>query len=112
MSLEDMVRKYQRAKIVISDSAPDQMKGRSYHGAACGAMIMETEHSYFKNHFIPGVEFVPYEGDNAVDLANKIEYYIKNEDERQAIAKAGYEKFRNNYTGRHYWEQLLELIPE
>ena len=96
------------SKMVLSDSFDHKWKGRAWEGAMCGALVFEYEDCAFKNWFEPYSEFVPYS--NVDDLCDKIRYYERNEEERMVVAQAGYDRWKNNYTGQHFWDKILREI--
>jgi spore maturation protein CgeB len=42
------------------------------------------------------------------DLAEKIIYYLKHEEERQSIASEGLRKANELFSSRRFWEQILQ----
>ena len=57
--------------------------------------------------YVPDEDFVFYESKQ--DMISKIEYYLKHEDERVAIARNGYERTVANHT---YNVNFLVFTPE
>ena len=57
---------------------------------------------------IDGVHFVTYD-ESLDDLLNKMRYYLKNEEERNLIAKTGHEHFLKNHT---YKNRLLKILKD
>lgn len=44
------------------------------------------------------------------ELVEKIDFYLKNDELREKIAKAGYERAKNNYTYRNRLEEILKIV--
>lgn len=59
----------------------------------------------FLDSFVPGEDFVYYE--SRADLLEKTDYYLRHEDERQAIAQNGYAKVAAGHTCRHRVREML-----
>ena len=57
-----------------------------------------------------GKEIVVY--NNLADLDNKVKYYLDNEEERESIAKAGYERSKKDHTYFERSKRLVEIINE
>ena len=58
--------------------------------------------------FVPNEEFVCYY--DMLDLQEKVCYYMKNPDERKAIAKRGQEKIERYYTYEIQLKKMFEII--
>lgn len=58
--------------------------------------------------FTPDKEIVTYESIN--ELRNKIDYYLKHEEERKAIAEAAYEHAIKAHTYKHRLDRMLRII--
>ena len=57
-----------------------------------------------------GKEIVVYNDLN--DLDNKVRYYLENDEEREKIAKAGYERTKKDHTYFERSKRLVEIINE
>ena len=44
------------------------------------------------------------------DLAQKVDWYLEHDDERAAIARAGYEKVRKQFSMRDRLACILEIV--
>ena len=44
------------------------------------------------------------------EMVEKARYYLEHEDEREKIAKAGYDEFISKHTYQHRIEKILEII--
>lgn len=60
---------------------------RIFEATACGALLLTEEQSNLHQYFEPGTEIVTYRDES--DLIKSIEYFLSNDDERQAIAERG-----------------------
>ncbi len=65
----------------------------------------------YEDVFVDGVNCIMFENDLS-DLNEKIDYYLKNEEERNKIIETAYDTAVNNYTWKHMAEKLLKEIEE
>ena len=81
---------------------------RMYEVPAHGAMLLcdKATRDSHSTIFKPDVEAVYY--DSTCDAIDKAEYYFVHEDERIAIAKAGYERFWKDYEPGKTLKELLD----
>ncbi len=84
----------------------EQVKGRHYEINGCGGFQI--------SYFVPGLNSV-YEidkeiaaFDNLYNLVDLIKYYLQNDDHRNAIAKAGYERSVKEHAAQKYIKNLCE----
>lgn len=73
----------------------------------CGGFVISNYQAEIPEHFIPGEDIVLY--DSTADLLQKIAYYLENDDERNAIAKNGYEKVKQFHTYDVKLQQMLDI---
>ncbi len=72
----------------------------------CGGFLLTNYQEDLLNFFVPGEDFVYYE--DKQDLMMKVDYYLENPEEREAIAQNGYRKVKDY----HSYKQRLETIFE
>ncbi len=72
-----------------------------------GGFLLTNFQPDFLLHFVPGEDFVYFE--NETDLLQKTEYYLNHEDERAAIAGAGYEKVLKYHNYDTIFAQIFEI---
>lgn len=98
-----------QTKIMIGDSmwSPEYWSNRVYELVGRGAFLitprvpgLEKEFEYYK-------EIIPYDIGDYQGLKEKIEYFLKHDKEREAIARAGFERVKNNYLYEHRVKILL-----
>ena len=73
-----------------------------------GGFLLSNYQEDFLEYFEPGVDFDYY--DSCQDLLNKIDYYLSHEEERQEIAKNGYEKIKKYHTYQNRFDAMLEIM--
>jgi spore maturation protein CgeB len=61
-----------------------------------------------RDYYKLGEEIVVYENDR--DLVDKIKYYLVHEEDREAIAKAGYERTLRDHSTERRFEDIFKMI--
>lgn len=78
---------------------------RAFDIMGSGGFLLSNYQTDYLEYFVPDEDFVYYESKE--DLLRKISYYLDHEDEREAIARSGYEKVALNHTFRHRVREML-----
>jgi spore maturation protein CgeB len=112
----EMIQMYSRSKISLGFSTCGdthrtnerivQIRLRDFEVPMSGGFYMVEYMEELEEFFEIGKEIVCYTGPQ--DLADKIEYYLRHETEREAIRKAGYERCLRGHTWRHRFEKVFE----
>ncbi len=109
-------RLYSQTKIVIGDSLcinfdyPYYWSDRIYETIGRGGFIIHPYIEGIETQFEDGKEAVFYKYGDFDDLRNKIQHYLINNAEREAIRKAGYERVIREHTYKHRWEEILTEV--
>ncbi|MCR5785758.1 MAG: glycosyltransferase [Eubacterium sp.] len=77
---------------------------------AAGGFLLTNYQPDLLRHFVPGEDFVYFESKK--DLLEKIDYYLKHEDERKAIARHGQETIAAHHTYKHRLKEILDFVFE
>lgn len=96
-------------KMVIQHSRWDEITRRIFEGMACGKLVITdklSKETLLENLFIDGEDIILY--NDLVDCAHKIAYYNEHDNEREHIAKNGYNKVLQYHTQK----QRVDLIIE
>lgn len=94
---DDYVRFTQRTRITFNRSVTGDVNMRCFEGTACGSLVLiERGNSEVARWFEPGREIVEYDEH---DFAAVVEHYLSHDDERRAIARAG-------------WARVQQYAPE
>jgi len=72
----------------------------------CGGFLISNYQPEILDYFVPGEDIVLY--DSIPDLLEKIGYYLEHDEERDIIARNGYEKVKTF----HNYNQRLSIILE
>ena len=75
---------------------------------ACGGFCLANYQQEIAELFVDGKELVMYT--DMEDLAQKVDWYLEHDDERAAIARAGYEKVRKQFSMRDRLACILEIV--
>lgn len=81
---------------------------RAFDIMGAGGFLLTNYQTDFLDCYVPGEDFVYYESKE--DLLSKIDYYLKHEDERIAIARNGFERTAANHTYKHRIEEMLSYF--
>ena len=108
----DMYRVLARSRIVVNrhgDIAEDYANNmRLFEATGMGALLLTEAARNLPGLFEPGVEVVTYDGVD--DLVDKVRYYQRHDDEREAIAAAGQRRTLAEHTYGHRIAELDELL--
>ena len=81
---------------------------RTYEAAGCKAFQLVDEKDGIFKIFKVGEEIIIFKGIN--DLKEKIEYYLKNDEERENIAKRTHERIMKDHKYSHIVSNILEKL--
>lgn len=108
--LEGLFKVFNRSKIILNthSNITGQYKGnmRVYEALGSGSFMLSDEGIYPEN-LKPGDDFITYS--NNKDMIQKINYYLKNDKEREEIALNGHKKISEHYTTK-IGSDKLEII--
>jgi len=102
----DMGKIYSASKIGFNYSILNDINMRIFEIMSCGCFLLTNpiKNNGFGELFQEDKHLVVYR--NQKELIEKAEYYLKNENERDEIARAGYELV----TGKHTYRQRLQAM--
>jgi len=81
---------------------------RLFETTGIGALLLTESAPNLADLFAPGEEVVAYESED--DLVEKIEHYLRNDDERVAIAAAGQRRTLEQHTYRRLMAELGPML--
>ncbi|MDB4875818.1 MAG: hypothetical protein JWM41_2264 [Gemmatimonadetes bacterium] len=91
---------------VVSAAAPgDQIKGRNFEVPGCGGFTLTGGADDLEAYFTPDREIVRFTTLN--DVVERATYYLQHDDERAAIARAGYDRTLGEHTYVHRFARLF-----
>jgi spore maturation protein CgeB len=84
-----------------------QIKGRIFEIPGSGGFLLTQNVVGLQEYFEPGKEIATFEGIG--DLAEQIRYYLRHEDEREAVRVAGYQRALRDHT---FEKRLRDILRE
>ena len=102
-----------KGKIVFQCSQFKEITRRIFEGMACGNLVITDrlpKETKIDDLFIENEDIVYY--DTAEEAAEKIKYYLSNEQERNRIANNGFQKVMANHTVKARVDSLLKVYEE
>jgi len=102
------------AKIILGDSviSPNYWSNRIYETIGRGGFYIHPFVEGIDKEFTPDQEAVYYEPYNLGELMDKIAYYLKAEDEREAIAQAGFARCVKEHNFINRCKTLCEILEQ
>ncbi|APW66137.1 hypothetical protein LPB137_09855 [Poseidonibacter parvus] len=108
---DEMIEIFNKAKIVLGFSTVGKnddiniLKGRDFEVPLIGSFYITGYHEELKEYFTIGKDIETYMSKE--DLLAKVKYYLLNDEERESIARKGYEKCLNHYTAKKSYEKVF-----
>jgi glycosyltransferase involved in cell wall biosynthesis len=96
---------------LLSKNFPETTTTRSFEIPACGTFLLAERTADHRSLYEEGREAEYFE--SADELVDKVRFYIANPARREAIAKAGRERYlRSGYTRRERYHEMVAAILE
>jgi len=105
---DDAARKFAESKIAFNIHMLDDLNMRDFEIMATGTMLLTNWIPTIEEVFKDGHDLVLYRTEE--EMVEKAKYYIEHDDEREKIAKAGYEKVIAEHTIIHRVEKMLDVF--
>lgn len=86
----------------------NQIKGRNFEIPGCGTFLLTDDADNLRDYYQDGKEIVIFK--DIKDLVQKIKYYLEHEKEREAIARAGYNRTIKDHTDEKRFNDIFEII--
>lgn len=81
---------------------------RAFDVMGAGGFLLSNYQADLLDLFVPGEDFVYFESKE--DMLGKIGHYLSHEEERQMIAKNGYDKVAAKHTYRHRVREMFSIL--
>jgi spore maturation protein CgeB len=107
----DMFLILRASKVTLNhhgDVAPYANNSRLFEATGMGTLLITDWKENLHDLFEPGREVLAYH--TAEECADLIQYYLEHEEERQAIARAGYERTLSEHTYYHRMQELVAIL--
>ena len=112
LSNEEMIKVINQSKIYLCFSknayGTPHMKGKVFEGGACKTFVLAEYYEPYLKLFKEGKELIMFK--NKEDLLRKINYFLKNEKERERIAAATYKKIIEKYNLSMQLKNIFDKI--
>ena len=92
----------------IGVAGPFANNMRLYEATGVGTLLLTDSKQNLRELFEPGEEVVTYDGPE--DLAEKIRYYLKHDEERRRIAAAGQARTLREHTYARRMKELVQIL--
>jgi len=86
----------------------DNVKVGLFEAMACNQVVITSYMEELQNYFEIGKEILCYHSED--ELYNLVSYYLKHEDELEAIRRRGYARFLGEHTYQKRWNSVLKSI--
>jgi spore maturation protein CgeB len=86
----------------------EQVKGRHFEINACGSFQLSYYVEGLERHYQIGDEIALYVSRD--DLVEKVRYYLRHEDEREVIARCGYERTLREHTMEQRFREIFARL--
>jgi spore maturation protein CgeB len=107
--LHDMAKVYSRSKIVFNKSVAGDLNMRVFEAMSCGRLLLTDRIANgLEELFVDKKHLVIY--DDLADLIEKVEYYLRNADERERIATQGQKEVHQKHTYLHRAKFVLKTV--
>jgi spore maturation protein CgeB len=110
----DMYRVLASARVVVNRhgaiAGGHAVNMRIYETTGVGSLLLTDNGNTLADVLEPGAEAVAY--GSARDLARKLRYYLRHEEERAAIAAAGQARTLRDHTYARRMRELAELLED
>lgn len=93
---------------LLVDKKRDQIKARPFEITGSGGLCMTGFADDMENYMVDGEEAVSFE--NTDELIEKIKYYLGHEEERLAIAEAGYRRTTDEHTYEKRFREIFDRV--
>jgi hypothetical protein len=103
-----------KVKVVVGDSYPSRRywSNRVYEITGRGGFLMHPETEGLDEEFSNGCHYVVYDRRDYARLRDQIDYWVANNQEREAIRRQGFAHCGAHYTYSHRVSRLTEIISD
>ncbi|NQT30035.1 MAG: glycosyltransferase [Candidatus Saganbacteria bacterium] len=113
ISHDMMLAVFNKSKINLnlsqnSHGIRSQMKGRHFEVPACGAFLLSSHDADLEHYYELGKEIETF--DTIEEMIDKIKYYLSHDEEREKIARAGYERTMREHTWDKRYSDIFSKI--
>ncbi len=107
---EHAAMQFSQARIVFNISIQDDINMRVFESMATGSMQLTNKIPFLDELFTDKKHLVTYS--SYKDMIDKVHYYLDHEEEREAIALAGYQEVISKHTYAHRIESIFSTLSK
>ncbi len=107
---EDAAMKFSLSKIAFNISIKDDVNMRVFETLGTGSFLLTNWIPTLGDLFEDGKHLVTYK--TLDEMVEKARYYLKHDNEREKIAKAGYKEVIKKHTYKHRIEQIMATVTK
>lgn len=107
---DNMVNAINSYKIHFNRNISDDINYRTFETLGCNTFLLTNKTPGIYELFTEGENIVTY--DNEFDLMDKINFYLKNTNERERLTKNGFEHVKKNHTYKNRASHLIKILEE
>ena len=113
---DELNKLYASTKIVVGDTLclnfnyPYYLSDRVFETTGRGGFLLMPYIKGIEDLFVIGKEIITFKFGDFKDLKKKIDYYLINDEEREKIRLAGFERTKKDHTYQNRWIKILEEI--
>jgi len=96
------------SKIVFNISIKDDINMRVFEALGTGSFLLTNELPTLNKLFEDGLHLITY--NNYKTMIDYTDYYLRHDQERELIAKSGYNEVISNHTYQKRWEKIKKVI--
>lgn len=109
LPFEEMLRFYRDTQIIVNEAITGEINFRTFEATSCGCLLFTPELKEPLEYFFePEKEHIVYI--DGLELKEKLQFYLKNPDKAELIAKKGYEKLRKKHLPLHRVKKILKIF--
>lgn len=86
----------------------EQIKGRNFEIPGCGGFLLSGYADNISDYYIPDKEMVFFKDQK--ELIDKVKYYLANDQERELIRKAGFDRTLRDHTYEKRFIEIFKII--
>jgi len=95
-------------RLLATDAYPEQIKGRNFEVPGCGGFMLTGQADNLADYYVRSHEVACYR--DFASLVEQIRYYLDHEDQRAAIAEAGYRRTLSEHTYAHRFAEIFHVM--
>ncbi|MDQ7032905.1 MAG: glycosyltransferase [Desulfonauticus sp.] len=110
VAFEQMIKLYQQSKIVVNECIGGEINFRVFEATGSGSILLTPDLPFFDAFFQPEREVIVFS--HALELVDKIKFYLKKTLEAEKIAKNAYNRVQKEHLALHRASFVVSKIGE